>query len=272
MNLKNIPHLDWLIPLLALVEVIMPSKLLLMVIGVLLIVWLLQIRNENKLKHSRDIVKDFQYSEVVLESLHKGNLTLKVKPYPDEINEHLGDAYIDTKEMIERRNIYIKLYNIELNEFYSDLKEDILNSISKNLFNKENIEIIESDILRVIYSNNQYPVISFRINSHDNIHDLVCVISQNIWIVSENKNELIEIRNKIIKKFDDAIERKFKFKLLLYYYKEITIYQTDINKELQHIIDKIRTESTPLKGTCSKCLNENIFGDINGTTSRNNNN
>jgi hypothetical protein len=101
------------------------------------------------------------------------------------------------------------------------------------------------------------------INSHDdNIHDLICDYHYNIWIESNDKNELEEIKKELIKKFDDAIKRKFKFKfkLILIYYNKIEVYKTDIDRELNRIIDEIRTGKTPLKGKCTKYSKEDSFG------------
>lgn len=280
MNLKNTPHLDYIITLISWVVSIMAFNPLWMLIpytliGILIFIWLLQIRNKNKLKHSEDLVLNFQNPEVRFNQV-KGSLALEVILDSDEINEHLRDAYIDINKMIERRNIYIKLYNQELKEFYSDLQENILRCIEKKFIKYDysrsgvgqinffNTESIESDILGIIRRNCQSPELSFRINPHDRFYDLVCTYNQNIWIISDNIDELKKTEKNIINTFNNTIKTKLKFKLLLCYYDKIRV-QTSINKELNQIIDSIRNRATPLKGKCSKCLKENIFGEINGT-------
>lgn len=249
-------------------------------VGALFVIRLLQIRKKNKLKHLRDITKDFQHPEVSL-NREKYDLNLEVKPYFKEINEHLEDGtYKDVRESIGRRNIYIKLHNEEFKEFLRDLQGDIINCIKQrnfvevdetrscaeqiNFFTKE---IINSNILGVVCNNYQAPEsISFRIYSHNGFHDLICKYNQDIWIESNDEKRLQRIENEIIEMFDDAIKRKLKFKLLLCYYNKIRIYQTSINVELKRIIDETRIGTTLLKGKCSKCLKQNIFGEINGNT------
>jgi len=248
-----------------------------------LFIWLFQIRYKNKLTHLRDLFKDFQYLAVNLSPYLIDGLKLEVNSYPKEINEHLrDDAHKDVTETSERINVYIKLHNEEAREFYSGLQDDIINYIKQrnfiecdtssstegqiNFFNKESIKL---DILRVMI--NSYPAVpeslSFEIRSYGDFNSLFCKNTSNSWILSDNerKEELKEIEKGLILIFNNTI-RKFKFKLLLCYYDEIKTYQTSINKELKQIIDEIKIGTTPLKSKCSKCLKENVFGEINGNT------
>lgn len=272
MNLKNIRDIGWWTALVIWVGSIVKVNSLWMLIfyilaGVLLFIGRLKIVYDNKIQHSEDLIKDFQNQKVVFNTFLINGLKLEVKPYSNEIIEHL-DAYKDIKENIEKRDIYIKLHNEELKVFYSDLKDDLINYIIQQQeqhllrdFNK-NKEQIELDILGVIL-NNYYTLmsLSFYIDSHDNnSYFLKSYYNSSIWGVNDNKKDLEDIGKEITKKFDNAITRKFKFKLLLCYYNEIKAYQTDIDKKLNRIIDEIRTGIIPLKGKCTKYSKEDSFG------------
>lgn len=240
---------------------------------------------ELKLSHSIELIKDFQCPEVTFNHFLKDGLKLEVKPYPNELIEHLkDDTYKDKKakekrdssliEIIERRDFYInKLHNEELKAFYDNLQDDIITCIEKrnfikhdnsrssvgqiNFFNKETIEL---DIIRVI-QNNYYALesLKFKINLHDNFNDLALQNNSNPWVISDNehKKELEDVENELTTIFDEAINKKFY--LFLWYYHEITEFQTLINEKLKKIIDEMMT-GNPLKSKCTKCPKGCSFG------------
>ncbi|MFA4958140.1 MAG: hypothetical protein WC556_14320 [Candidatus Methanoperedens sp.] len=262
MNLKNIRHLDWWVALVGWVVAIMgfnPHWMLIpyTLFGILLFIWRIKSIYDTKMEHSEHLVKDFQNSEVTFNPYLKDGLKLEVKPlYSKEINEHLeDDAYKDIKENIKRRDSYIKLHNEELKEFYGDLSGNIIKGIT------EQRDIIEPNILKCISNNYQsLESIPLKIYSHDGFHDLICSYNNTIWVESNDKNELEEFKKESIRIFDDAIQRKFKFELLLCYHTKIQAYQSCINRELNRIIDEIKTGTTPLKGKCTKYSKEDSFG------------
>lgn len=214
-----------------------------------------------KIHHSKELVKDIQYPEVTL-SQEKGSLKLEVKPYPDEISSHLvDDTYKNISAIIKVRDFYIiKLHNEESKVLYNDLKDNILSCIKhRNFIN--NKEAIELDILGVVRNNyHAAESLSCRIDSHNKSHLLYCNHSQNIWVISDNKKELEELKNELIKIFNDAIQRQ-KFELLLWYYSEIREYQTHINEKLKQLINEVNNEKVgvPLEGKCKKCLKEDTL-------------
>lgn len=296
MNMKLPNHIEkiaWLLGVLALIRVILDfiqksmyecqsiwwwrDFVLIIVLSVLLLKGLLLIRNKNKLKHSEDLIKDFQYPEVSFNSYLKDGLKLEVEPsLSKEINRHLDAHWIKSSTddklsvygLIEKRDFYIhELHNKMLKTFCDDLKDDLLRCVMQvNYFDKQNIEPIEISILGVIrnyYEDRRQPL-SFKIYSNHTHHNLVCEYNYTIWIEGHSEQELKEIeelKKELIKKFDDAFKSK-KFELLIGYYKKINNNQIRINQELKQIIDKVRT-GTPFEGHCSECLKADFFWGIN---------
>lgn len=214
-----------------------------------------------KLKHSKDIVSSFRNLEATLTIVNKNSVIVEVELYVEDLNEHLkNDAYRDIKELIERRDFYIKVHNEEVIKVYNDLKENVLKCIKqKKILKLEAIEIIDSDILKYIYNrHNSLEPISFKIEPYNNIHSLNCNVNQNVWIECDanNLNKLEEIKTQILLNFDDSIEKKLM--LLSGYFIEIKSDQIKINIKLQQIIDKI--ETIYLKGNCKKCSNWSSLG------------